>query len=238
MRGRPLIGAASVGGLVLSVALVLGNRDEVPLAASPPGPDPMTTILTELTQLQAAVSALQTQVNILYTFVHLRGVTQSWDKPLPANDPGGACPNNSSRFTCVMGGAAVQDNNTGLVWEQSPGTTVQTWRSARQSCADKSIRGQKGWRLPSIHELASLVDPNQTKPALPVGHPFTNVQSPDFNFPPASYWSATSDADFPTFAWVMHLKDGFGEINNKTLTNYVWCVRGGMQESYSDAWEI
>ena len=55
---------------------------------------------------------------------------------------------------------------------------------------------RRGWRLPSVHELASLVDPTNPggDPDLPAGHPFSNVQS-------SRYWSATTNADNPTNAW-------------------------------------
>jgi hypothetical protein len=51
------------------------------------------------------------------------GVTKNWDKKLP----------NTSRFTVLtdFGGAAMRDNETGLVWEQSPETKTQNWSGAR-----------------------------------------------------------------------------------------------------------
>jgi len=118
-----------------------------------------------------------------------------------------------------MGNAAVRDNETGLVWEQSPATIILTWSDARFLCT-RTIGGRKGWRLPSVHELASLVDPTQSNPALSPGHPFSNVQS-------AGYWSATTDAVDPTFAWFVNF---VGDVNDfsKTGTFHVWCVRGGM----------
>ena len=42
---------------------------------------------------------------------------------------------------------------------------------------DKEVGGRKGWRLPSIYELANLVDTTQQNPSLPKGHPFTNIQN-------------------------------------------------------------
>jgi hypothetical protein len=53
------------------------------------------------------------------------------------------------------------------------------------------------------------------------GDPFTSVQSD-------GYWSSTSIADDPDYAWVVFLFGGgvyFG--GPKTNTYYVWPVRGG-----------
>ena len=162
------------------------------------------------------------------TLEAIQGLPQDWDKTLPANDPGGACPSNSSRFTCVMGGAAVRGTETGLVWEKSPNTTAVLWGVAtHSSCADHAIGGRKGWRLPSQIELASLVDPSvgAPGPTLPAGHPFTNVQSDH-------YWSATTVADSSDFARVVSFQNGGVTGQNKTVSsNLAWCVRGPMQES-------
>ncbi|OLB02949.1 MAG: hypothetical protein AUI03_03300 [Nitrospirae bacterium 13_2_20CM_2_62_8] len=161
----------------------------------------------------------------------LRGVTQNWDKTLPANDPGGAaCSGNSSRFTCIMSNAAVRDNETGLVWEQSPAATQIFWGAvgvgggARSECTARVTGGRKGWRLPSFAELASLVDPSVAVPGLtlPPGHPFSNVQS-------VRYWSASTDAISPTTgAWGVDFSNGDVNTRFKTFTSAVWCVRGGM----------
>ncbi len=150
--------------------------------------------------------------------IDLSGVTQNWDKVLPV----------AQRFVilAVFNSDAVRDNSTGLVWEKSPQTTEFTWNSpnsARDACTVKTVGGWKGWRLPSVHELASLVDPSVASPGptLLPGHPFLNVQS-------ASYWSATADADIPEFAWrVNFLNSDVGSALKANPTR-VWCVRGGM----------
>jgi hypothetical protein len=107
--------------------------------------------------------------------------TLRWDQNLPG----------ASRFTVLAAFAnqAVLDKNTGLVWEQAPSTTTAVFQDSTYGCANKVIGGQKGWRLPAIPELASLIDPSIATPGptLPPGHPFTNVQS-------AFYWSATTHA--------------------------------------------
>jgi hypothetical protein len=138
---------------------------------------------------------------------------QSWDKKLP----------NASRFTVLadFGGAAVRDNETWLVWEQSPEIQPQNWSGARFQCTSRTIGGRKGWRLPSVHELASLVDPSVSPgPTLPPGHPFVNVQA-------AHYWSATAFAGKASHAWNVGFIMGMVHDIKITDKHNVWCVRGG-----------
>ena len=159
--------------------------------------------------------------------IDLSGVTQNWDKNLPS----------ASRVTVLaaFGGAAVRDNNTGLVWEKSPQSETATWNidpstgvSARSICINKNVGGQKGWRLPSIPELASLIDPSVAPgPTLPPGHPFLNVQGALLGVGLA-YWSATTLADNPGGAWHVTFGNGHMEGSDKTGINRAWCVRGPM----------
>ena len=103
-------------------------------------------------------------------------IPPAWYQKLPA----------AERFQLVPDDAAVLDKETGLVWEKSPDTTTRTWATASAYAYSKTVGGRKGWRLPTVEELASLVDPT-TIPVLPSGHPFTNVRS-------GHYWSATTTA--------------------------------------------
>lgn len=129
----------------------------------------------------------------------------------------------SDRFSCLWGDTVVRDNETGLVWERSPLATTHTWVLARSECTSRTVGGRIGWRLPSVHELASLVDPTNPggNPDLPASHPFTNIQSP-------VYWSATTEVEAPTTrAWNVNFAVGVVADNNKATTLFVWCVRGG-----------
>jgi hypothetical protein len=146
----------------------------------------------------------------------LPGVTQNRDKALPA----------TQRFVILpaFNGEAVLDKETNLVWERSPQTTSARWSVARRTCIEKDVGGQKGWRLPSLPELRSLVDPSVAPPGptLPPGHPFLAVQS-------AVYWSATRVDENPRGSWGVH----FGLGGGATFINWAhsvqfWCVRDGM----------
>ena len=159
--------------------------------------------------------AVALAILVLVPVVAVAEPLSPWDKQMNAQ----------GRFQVLPAfqNAAVLDKETGLVWEQSPDTGTRDWGSARTFCANKNVGGRKGWRLPSVPELASLVDPNATSaPFLPAGHPFTNIQS-------AFYWSATTDAGDPPDAWTVNFLNGeVDDDNSKSNRHYVWCVRGDM----------
>jgi len=145
----------------------------------------------------------------------LTGITQNWDKNLTG----------TARFTVLsnFGGAAVRDNNTGLVWEQEPdATALLTWVPAAFSCVDKTVGGTRGWRLPSVVELNSVLDgsPGAVAPFVPTSI-FSGVKS-------NAYWSATTHAQDSNVAWFVNTVFGGLGSSTKDQPNYVWCVRGPM----------
>ena len=139
----------------------------------------------------------------------------AWDQKIPA----------ATRFVVLTNwnSDAVLDTETGLVWEKSPSVTMQqTWAAARLYCTARTTGNRKGWRLPSMPELASLLHPTgfiAGDPHLQPGHPFLNIET--------GYWSATTNAEFPTRAWAMNTFRGTMEFDPKTFILFVWCVRGG-----------
>ena len=147
----------------------------------------------------------------------------SWDMTLPS----------STRFIVLanMDSAAVLDRETGLVWERSPETATLNWFTAQSRCNRLAVGDRRGWRLPAIQELASLVDAdpaNVDSPRLPVGHPFLGIGT-------SAFWSATIFLDPVTgdptgLGWHVFFSDGtVGSGSNRGLTNFAraWCVRGG-----------
>ena len=150
----------------------------------------------------------------------------SWDQKLPA----------ATRFVVLTdwNSEAVLDRETGLVWEKSPATERTVWEDAVLHCLNRNIGGRKGWRLPSITELTSLIDPTLFAPGLPklpAGHPFTNViaVSPPSG-PPFFYWSATTEARDPNGVYAVDFLDGSIVRPSKepVFFGQIWCARGGM----------
>ena len=85
--------------------------------------------------------------------------TPSWDQKLLS----------STRFVVLSNwnSEAVLDRETGLVWEKAPGApdyaNQLNWSIAHYVCtAIKAVGNRREWRLPTVQELASLLDPAST----------------------------------------------------------------------------
>jgi len=143
----------------------------------------------------------------------------------------------SPRF--IEANGRVVDNLTGLIWLQNAncketingvakGSGYLTWfdalswsnslASGKCGLTDGSTAGQ--WRLPTRKELQTITDASKSNPAIPAGHPFSNVQI-------SSYWSSTTYAESNTLAWFTYLGDGAVDYDYKTSTRYVWSVKDG-----------
>jgi hypothetical protein len=131
----------------------------------------------------------------------------------------------SPRF--AINGDCVIDNLTGVTWAKNANlfNGTITWQGALDYVASinsgPGLCGQHDWRLPNIKELISLIDYSQYGPALPLNHPFTNVQS-------QAYWSSTSRLWWSTDIFVVWLWDGvvYGKFRNGGY-NYFLPVRAG-----------
>jgi hypothetical protein len=166
--------------------------------------------------LQAVCGSAEAQADTQGVLANQSGAIQNQGKALPA----------AQRFVILpaFNSEAVLDKESGLVWERSPQTTSARWITARRTCIEKDVGGQKGWRLPSLEELTSLVDPSVAPPGptLPPGHPFLTVKS-------TVYWSGTRVDEDARGSWAVH----FGLGGGSTFINWAhsvpsWCVRDGM----------
>jgi hypothetical protein len=117
----------------------------------------------------------------------------------------------------------VLDRLTGLVWTRN--TNLAEFPLSWQGSLDyvsslnrEKAFGYQDWRLPNRHELRSLISHQTRRPALPEGHPFMNVF-------PGWYWTSTTAAINPTYAWYIHLEGGRMFYGGKEQFFLLWPVR-------------
>ena len=135
----------------------------------------------------------------------------------------------SKRFIVLtnMNQEAVLDMETGLVWEKSPSTDTYTWYVTKSHCRVATTGNRKGWRVPTVEELSSLVDPSQANPALPAGHPFNVLTSETDYYWSASTYASDSNTDGSS-ALAVRFDAGGTFYGSKSATSWhCWCVRGG-----------
>ncbi len=116
------------------------------------------------------------------------------------------------------------DRLTGLEWLRDANLPEwpMPWNEALRWVAranDRSLAGRIDWRLPNRRELRSLISHQARDPALPEGHPFRNVYL-------SWYWSSTSAARNPAYAWYVHMEGGRMFFGRKTEDHLVWPCRG------------
>ena len=142
---------------------------------------------------------------------------------------GGVLKIGSFKALTISGDNVVKDTATGLMWQQGTGDTngdshityndKLNWKKALSYCENLSYAGCTDWRLPNIQELRSIVKYNTYSPAIDTSY---------FSSEPASYWSATTDADYTYNAGEINFSYGYDHYWDKSNYYYVRCVRGGL----------
>lgn len=139
----------------------------------------------------------------------------------------------SPRFT-NHGNGTVTDHMTGLMWSQNANlpASTKTWQQALDYVAGMNAGtyanfGYTDWRLPNVVESLSLVNHENSSPAITSGHPFSNIQT-------GSTYYHTSTTTFAGCAsspngclWIVQFQTGGIGSSSKAGTRYVWPVRGG-----------
>ena len=142
------------------------------------------------------------------------------------------------------GDGTITDLNTGLMWEKKSDDgsihdkdTFYTWDNAfavhvaTLNDPNAPFAGHTDWRLPNFKELVSILDLERFVP--PVDPVFNTACAPSCTVTTCSctrssrYWSSTSLADFPPFAWQVIFSNGEVISASKIADNFVRAVRGG-----------
>jgi pimeloyl-ACP methyl ester carboxylesterase len=142
-------------------------------------------------------------MGFIFTFLFL-----ALSAPLPAHA--------ISPYTATTN--TVIDQGTGLEWQKGDDATPRTWSDGLAYCENLTLDAKTDWRLPNILELESIVDDSRVYPAI----------DPVFSCQSSYYWSATTFAGGPAFAWVVSFDGGSDGWGGKTGSYYVRCVRAGL----------
>ncbi len=146
-------------------------------------------------------------------------------------------------FYTDNGDGTVNDDVTGLMWQQcaaglsGPGcatgsVATYNWYEATGTadathnpggavdyCGDLVWGGHNDWVLPTVNELAGIVDAGQYNPA---------IDTTAFPGTPSNYfWSSSSYAGGLGNAWYVTFNSGSVSGHGKSNTSYARCVRGG-----------
>ncbi len=119
-----------------------------------------------------------------------------------------------------LAAGVVTDSMTGLAWQASALSDAPVrWTEALAYCESLSLAGKDDWRLPSIKELATIVDEGATDGPV-IGASFGVDIA-------AQYWSSTPAPPFAGIPFAFTLETSFGISPRRQLTENVAarCVR-------------
>lgn len=121
----------------------------------------------------------------------------------------------------TVSGATVYDDQTHRTWQGSYACNL-TWQEAYSYCSSLQIAGLS-WRLPSPHELKSLINYGKligTPPNEVPAHPATDFPT---DTPNDWFWASARVQDSQT-AWIVYFYDGYMDFTVRTNRYCARCV--------------
>ena len=117
------------------------------------------------------------------------------------------------------GAEVVVDTQTGLMWQRKGSPKVMAQAAAVAWCDALVDAGHSDWRLPSLHELASLLDHTVASP----GPASDLVAFPDTHA--YSYWTTSTPKSLAGKALEVNFNSGTTKAGATTAELWVRCVR-------------
>lgn len=120
-------------------------------------------------------------------------------------------------------GEVVVDHATGLMWQRSGSEVLMPFSQAQgylDELNDRKFAGHSGWRLPTVPELMSLLEPTKKKGGQYIDPVFDNTQR--------WCWSCDlqiKDEGSPSAAWGVYFLDGLVDWDDLHGKFYVRAVR-------------
>ena len=129
----------------------------------------------------------------------------------------GYCYPQSFTLKTVLGQNIVVDNNTGLEWQQTISEDTFTWYDAVSHCENLEYGGYSDWRLPTPHELLTIINHNKHDPATDASY---------FSFS-SDLWTSKTYVTDTNKAFKLGFAYGYVWFyDNKTSELQAMCVRG------------
>lgn len=123
-------------------------------------------------------------------------------------------PGFSHKFEVQKGGTVVYDHASGLLWQQSGSQEDMNYENAKNYISKlnhEQFAGYNNWRLPTLEEAISLMEPTKKNGGLPIDPVFDPYQ--------ARIW--TSDFKRDSMSWVVRFDSGYCDyVYNDGNINY------------------
>ena len=111
----------------------------------------------------------------------------------------------------------VRDIGTGLRWQRTPPNKSLTFEGARAYCHRLTLSGTKGWRVPTLGELLTLIDERASVPMVDrEAFPSTSGEP---------FWTSSGFANGNELAWYVRFDQGTGLYGRLIESFRVRCVR-------------
>ena len=132
------------------------------------------------------------------------------------------------RYALNNSSNTVLDKETGLVWTWLPVLQNYNWQSSHDLCRSMIVGGRMGWRLPTLEELASLLESPTDLGTTDQGFNYASIPTGVFATMTSPLWSSSSSPSTPSEKLTLDLNTGaILSINTNSANTHTICVRGG-----------
>jgi hypothetical protein len=124
----------------------------------------------------------------------------------------------SGTFALSDSGLTVYDSYTSATWQGTSSGITLSWIEALNYCNDLSLDGFSDWRLPSVKELATLIDATSGRnpPEIPLVFPGRDSEE---------MWTSSPHPTTPSQSYALDMLNGAGFIEPVSLRLQARCVR-------------